>query len=253
MTNERRHETSTTKRFILDSGEFMDILGFIPARGGSKGIPRKNIYPMAGKPLIAYSIEQALQSKISRTIVSTDSPEIAEIAQEWGADVPFLRPKSLAMDDSNIEDALQYTLQLLKEKENYEPDIIVLLHPTTPLRTSKHIDESIQLLLEKRADSVVSVSVPMEHPAEMVYWDDAGRMQFLMEAYIMPGRTQRQQYPKCYFLNGVIYTFTGRSFKKMKSRFGERSIPYVIRQIDSIDIDSMDDMRIAEAILNQKK
>ena len=231
----------------------MNILGFIPARGGSRGIPDKNIHPLAGKPLISYTIEAALLSRVTKVIVSTDSEEIAVISKNFGAEVPFLRPKELAGDDSTIEEALTHALNELGESGSYTPDIIVLMHPTTPLRTEKHIDDSIELLLKKQADSIVSVSEPMEHPAEMVYWDKDKKMHFLLEDLIVPGKTQRQAYPKCYFLNGVVYTFTYESFCVTGNRFGKRNLPYVMRQIDSIDIDSMDDLYIAESILLRKK
>lgn len=230
----------------------MKIFGFIPARGGSKGVPKKNIYLLNGRPLIAYTIIEGLKSKISRLIVSTDSSEIANIAREYGGDVPFLRPDNLAQDDSIIEEAIVDTLKRLKENESYEPEIIVLLHPTTPLRTASHINDSINLLLETQADSVVSVSPPMEQPGDMVYWDSSGKMHFLLETLIEPFKAQRQGYPECYFLNGVVYTFTYRSFLETGDRFGKRSVPYMMRQIDSIDIDSMDDMLIAEAIIRQR-
>ncbi len=228
----------------------MKIFGFVPARGGSKGIPKKNIHPLNGKPLIAYTIEEALKSKVNRLIVSTDSPEIAEVSRRYGAEVPFLRPKEMAQNQSVIEDAMLDALKRLKQTEGYQPDIIVLLHPTAPLRTAKHIDESIALLLEKKTDAVVSVSEPIEHPGDMVYWDSQGKMQFLLD--IDHGRTQRQQYPQYYYLNGVVYVFTRESLLRNKSRFGEKIIPYMMKQMDSIDIDSMDDLLIAEAILIRK-
>jgi CMP-N,N'-diacetyllegionaminic acid synthase len=230
----------------------MNIVGFIPARGGSKGIPNKNIYPVNGKPLIAYAIETALKSKIERTIVSTDSEEIAAIARKHGAVVPFLRPKELAQDDSPMNDALLYTINKLRDEEHYVPEIIVLLHPTTPLRTVKHINESVDLLISKKADTVVSVSPPMEHPAEMVYWDADGVMRNILEGTIVGGKTQRQGYTECYFLNGVIYTFLAENLRMFGGWRGKKIIPYLIRQIESIDIDSMDDLFIAESLIMRK-
>lgn len=230
----------------------MEILGFIPARGGSKRIPKKNIYPLNGKPLIAYTIEAAKISSINRILLSSDSQEIADIAVEYGLEVPFLRPTELARDDSIIEDAIIDTLRRLKKSEGYEPEVIVLLHPTTPLRTTDHINESIDLLMNKGADSVVSVSEPMEHPGDMVYWVKNGKIRFLLEDLIESGKTQRQGYPECFFLNGVIYTFTVLSLMKSGSRFGEKTVPYLMKQIDSIDIDSLDDMLLAELLLKRK-
>lgn len=230
----------------------MKILGFVPARSGSKGIPKKNIYPLDGKPLITYTLEESLKSRINRLIVSTDSQEIAEISKKFGAEVPFLRPDELAGDDSTVEEAIGYTLDRFKKEEGYEPDIIVLLQPTSPLRKVKHIDESIAILLKNNADSVVSVSNPMEHPADMVFWDKNGAMHFLMEKIITLGKTQRQNYPKCYFLNGAVYTFTYKNFVENESRFGEKTIPYMMPQVASIDIDSMDNLYIAESLIMRK-
>ena len=131
----------------------MKILGFIPARGGSKGVPDKNIKLLAGKPLIAYTIEQALASRINKVLVSTDSKKIKEIAVKFDAEVPFLRPAEHAKDESTIEAALKDTLNRLKILEDYEPEIIVLLQPTSPLRKAEHIDESIDIMIKENADT----------------------------------------------------------------------------------------------------
>jgi CMP-N,N'-diacetyllegionaminic acid synthase len=231
-------------------GTTMQILGFIPARGGSKGIPGKNIHPIAGKPLIAYTIEQALKSRINKTIVSTDSQDVAAVAKQYGAEVPFLRPNEFSGDESIIEEAIFYTLDNLLETENYIPDVIVLLQPTSPLRTSRHIDDTIELILSKNADTIVSVSEPMEHPCEMVYWDENNQFRFFFEAMLESG-IQRQGYPQCYFINGAIYAFTFQSFSRNKNRMGERKkiFPYFMKQRDSIDIDSVDDLYIAESVI----
>ena len=227
-------------------------LAVIPARAGSKRVPGKNIRELCGKPIIAYTVEAAIQSNVfSRVVVSTDSEEIANVSVRVGAEVPFLRPKEVAQNQSVIEDAILDALKRLKQSGGYKPDVIVLLHPTTPLRTTTHIDESIALLLEKQADAVVSVSEPMEHPGDMVYWDSQGKMHFLLDTDF--GKGQRQQYPKYFFLNGVVYVFTRENLLQNKSRFGKKTIPYVMRKIDSIDIDSMDDLLIAEAILMRRK
>lgn len=223
------------------------ILGFIPARGGSKGIPKKNLFPIGGKQLIAYSIEESLKSKINRVIVSTNSDEIADVSKSLGAEIPFLRPEEFSGDKSTIEDAIEYTLNRLEKEEGYIPDLIILLHPTTPLRRAIHIDECIELLIKENADSVISVSEPMEHPADMVYWEK-GEMKFLLPG-VIPGKTQRQDFPECFFINGCVYVFTYASFMEKKSRYGKKNLPYHMSQLDSIDIDSMNDMIIAEALM----
>ena len=231
----------------------MEILGFIPARGGSKGIPGKNKRLLNGEPLISYTIKEAKKSKINRLIVSTDSPEIAEISRALGAEVPFLRPAEFSQDNSDIEDALLDVLEKLNETAGYLSDIIVLLHPTSPLRTATHIDECICLLKDNKADSVVSVSDPTEHPAEMVYWEANGKMRFVSDLFFKERKTQRQAYPPFFFNNGAVYVFKYQNFIKQKSRFGEKTLPYVMRQIDSIDINSTDDFLIAEALLQARK
>ena len=129
----------------------MEVLGFIPARANSKGVAGKNIKLLNGKPLLGYTIEEGKKSRINRLIVSTDSPEIAEISQALGAEVPFLRSPELSQDDSVIEDALIDVLGKLNEKEGYRPDVIVLLQPTSPLRTAAHVDDCIDLLEEKKS------------------------------------------------------------------------------------------------------
>ena len=161
----------------------MEVLGFIPARANSKDVAGKNIKLLNGKPLLGYTIEEGKKSRINRLIVSTDSPEIVDISQALGAEVPFLRPPELSQDDSVIEDALMDVLGKLNEKEGYRPDVIVLLQPTSPLRTAAHVDDCIDLLEEKKADAVVSVSEPIEHPAEVVYWEDIGKMRFLSDLF----------------------------------------------------------------------
>jgi CMP-N,N'-diacetyllegionaminic acid synthase len=227
----------------------MEVLGFIPARANSKGIPGKNFKLLNGKPLIGYTIEEGLKSQINRLIVSTDSSEIAKISKDFGAEVPFLRPSELSQDDSVIKDSILQVLKKLKEDEGYEPDIIVLLQPTSPLRTAKHINDCIHLLKEKKVDSILSVSKPMEHPAEMVFWDHSGKMLFLSDIFFKEKKIQRQQYPTFLFANGAVYAFQYQSFMEKKSWFGDKTLPYEMRQIESIDIDSIDDFRIVEALL----
>ena len=189
-------------------------------------------------------------SRINRTIVSTDSEEIASVSRQYGAEVPFLRPETLASDKAVIEDAMQHCLDELLKRDGYQPDIIVLLHPLTPSRIAKHIDDFIDLLSSENADTVVSVSDPMEHPVDMVYWPSAGQMKFLIE--LDHAKLQRRAYPECYFLNGLIHPFTFSSFKQTNSRYGKKVILYRSRQIESVDIDPMDNLLIAKVIMQQQ-
>lgn len=229
-----------------------EVLGFIPARANSKGIPGKNIKLLNRKPLIGYTIEEGIKSQINRLIVSTDASEISKISSDFGAEVPYLRPPELSQDDSIIEESLLHLLNNLKEKEGYRPEIIVLLQPTSPLRTANQINDCIKMLKEKKVDSIVSVSKPMEHPAEMVHWDDSGKICFLSELFFQEKSIQRQQYPSFLFLNGAIFAFTYDCLLNKKSRFGDITLPYMMPQTDSIDIDSIDDFKIAEALLKTR-
>ncbi|MEK7090571.1 MAG: acylneuraminate cytidylyltransferase family protein, partial [Patescibacteria group bacterium] len=144
----------------------MEILGIIPARGGSKGVPGKNIRNLAGKPLIAWTIEIAKQSNLlTRLIISTDSEEIAKVAEKYGGEVPFLRPAEISGDLATDVEFLNHALDFLKQKENYEPDIILRLPPTSPLRTAAHIDQGIQKLLDNPdADSCRPITESPKHP-----------------------------------------------------------------------------------------
>ena len=143
------------------------MLAIITARGGSKGLPQKNIRPLAGKPLIAYTIEAALQARLlDRTVVSTDDHQIAEIARQFGAEIPFLRPPELARDETIVYPVLTHALRWLDEHEGYRPDYVMLLQPTSPLRTAEDIDNSITIALEKNAEGVVSLCETKHHP----YW-----------------------------------------------------------------------------------
>ena len=130
-----------------------------------------------------------------------------------------------------------------------KPDVLVLLQPTAPLRTAGHIDDCLDLHEKEDSDSVVSVSEPMEHPADMVFWEEFGSMRFLLEHLIEPGITQRHGFPECFFINGLVYVFRADVFHETGSRFGGRTVPYFMAQRDSIDIDSHDDLYIAESLL----
>lgn len=230
----------------------MRYLGFIPARGGSKGIPRKNLVPVAGKPLIAHTFDAALRSKrLSRTILSTDDPEIAEAGRRAGVEVPFLRPAELAQDASVMEDAMLHALARLKDSEGYAPDAVVLLQPTAPLRRPEQIDAAIALFEAEGADSLVSVSEPMEHPCDMASFA-GGKMRLLFQDEGFDGSQQRQQFPDLYFINGAIYITKAAVLLATKSRFGGSIVPYRMPQLDSVDVDSQDDLKIAELLLAQR-
>jgi CMP-N-acetylneuraminic acid synthetase len=225
------------------------ILALIPARGGSKCIPKKNMKPLLGKPLIAWTIEQAKRSKyIDRTIVSTDSEEIAKVSKEYGAEVPFLRPEGLARDESPTSEAIMHALSWFEEKRVYF-DIIVLLEPTSPLRKENDLDNAIKLFFKniEKADSLVSVGeVHMEHPHIMKRIEDGYVKPFIE---IDENIYQRQQLPKVYFPYGVIYLLKVDAFKKYQTFYQGKTIPYFIERWQNYEIDDIYDFICIEAIL----
>lgn len=232
------------------------ILGLIPARGGSRGIPRKNIIPVAGKPLIAYTIEEAIKSRyIDRVIVSTDDEEIAEISKKYDAEVPFMRPKELAGDDTPDLPVFIHTLKWLKDNQDYIPNLIVHLRPTSPLRKVEHIDEAIKILKSnKTADSIRGVCIPYQTPFKM--WMIKGRymkplLKFkkIKELY----NTPRQLLPPVYWQNGHIEVTRYETIMKKHSMTGDKILPYVMDSEYSIDIDSELNIKLTEIILKGRK
>jgi len=225
------------------------ILAIIPARGGSKGLPGKNTKKINGKPLIEYTIEAAIASKlINRIIVSTDDQEIAEVAIKAGAEVPYLRPEYLARDDSKVIDTCLYVLAKLKE-EDYIPDAVILLQPTSPLRTSIHIKEAVEVFLEKKADSVISVCDSNYSPSLLTKIDSNGILIPVLDSYDI--FNNRQALEKVYKLNGAIYIIKTSLLIKNKSFFGKRTYPYIMPVEASIDIDTYFDFNLA-AMLQKK-
>lgn len=232
----------------------LKILAIIPARGGSKGVPRKNIRLVGGLPLIAHSIKTGEESRyINRIIVSTDDEEIARVAREHGAEVPFMRPKELAEDLTPDYPVFEHALAWLNEKEGYVPDLVVHLRPTGALRTAKQIDESIELLLaHPEADSVRSVHEPDKTPYKM--WRPEGDVivPFLAgtgiaEHYNAP----RQLLPKVYATNANIGVMWHKTLAEKKSVIGDVVLPYVVTE-PHVDFDTELDFDMAELILKRR-
>ena len=232
------------------------ILAIIPARGGSKKIPKKNIKLLAGKPLIAYTIEEALKSKhITRISVSTDDENIAKIARDFGAEAPFLRPSELAKDHVTDLPVFQHCLNWLRENENYIPDIIVHLRPTAPLRKIHHIDSGIELLLKSpEADSVRSVTSVGQHPLKMWKIENNKLIPFISEkssgikeSYNMP----RQKLPKAYIQNGSVDVLWTNTILEKNSMSGDIIVPLVMEELESVNIDSEIDFLLAELIMTR--
>lgn len=222
------------------------VLAVILARGGSKRLPNKNILALGGKPLIAWSIEAARKSKyIDRVIVSTDSAEIAKISKKYGADVPFLRPKNLADDTASSNDAIFHALNWLKSKEKKIYDLFVLLQPTSPLRTEKHIDQALDKFIKKKeAYSLVSVSEVDKNP----YWTQiADEQGYIRPLFSRPGIHWTEQVKqKLYIPNGAIYIVWTNKFLQSKQIYSSKTGYYEMDKNVSIDIDYEDDLRLAE-------
>jgi N-acylneuraminate cytidylyltransferase/CMP-N,N'-diacetyllegionaminic acid synthase len=225
-------------------------LGIIPARGGSKSIPHKNIREVGGKPLIAWTIEVALKSeKLDRVIVSTDDEEIALISQQWGVKVPFMRPPELARDDTPTLPVLRHAVSSLEAAESYVPDVIVVLQPTSPLRRTEHIDQAVELLLQTRADSVVSICHSKHSPYWMKRLEGNRVFPFLND---VREYTRRQDLPAVYRLNGAVYATRYGVLMKQNRILGDDTRALVMDSESSIDIDSYLDFRLAEILLAER-
>ncbi len=227
-----------------------EILGIIPARGGSKSIPRKNIKLFAGKPLIAWAIETLKKSGVvGRVIVSTDDEEIAQVAKEWGAEVPFMRPAELAQDTTPTLPVLQHAIQWLKDKERYWPDYVVLLEPTSPSKRSFHVREVVEMLLKTGADSTISVSeVPgVLNPHWQLKLGEEGRVELFTGGSMKKIVRRRQDLPKTYYRNSSIYAFKPELlFTDDPSFYGEDVRAYVTDSRYAFDIDTPEDWEFAE-------
>ncbi|MCC4831109.1 acylneuraminate cytidylyltransferase family protein [Shewanella sp. 10N.7] len=223
------------------------ILAIIPARGGSKRLPRKNILNLMGKPLIAWSILAAKDSKyIDKLLISTDDIDIANISNKFGAQVPELRPEELATDKATTKDVILYTLNNFGKHF----DVVVILQPTSPLRNSLHIDEALEVYMAKSASSVISVT-PCEHPP---CWSNTLPHNGSMKGFIKPANVKRSQdYSQSYRLNGAIYIYDINSFINEKDiSYTEHSFSYVMDNESSIDIDTELDFKFAEFYLRCK-
>lgn len=224
------------------------ILAFIPARAGSKGIKNKNIVDLKGKPLIAYSIEAAKASYyIDEIIVSTDGENIAQVAMEYGAEVPFLRPKKLASDTSKTVDAVMHLINYLDEKGRGF-DVLVLLQPTQPLRTAEDIDEAIRIFFRNGQEALASVSVVDDHPLLIRSISKDGHLKSLLNESSTCRRQDMQEY---YRVNGAIY-INLISELSLDTSFNDNAVPYIMEEEHSVDIDEWKDLKLCELYLNQR-
>jgi N-acylneuraminate cytidylyltransferase len=219
------------------------VLAIIPARGGSKGVPRKNIRDVAGKPLIGWTIEEAKKSGyIDRLVVSTDDQEIADIAVWWGGEVPFLRPAELARDDTPGIAPVIHILTTIQPAY----DLVVLLQPTSPLRTVEDIDGAIALMVNKNANACVSVVEPDKSPYWMYSMDGSDHLIPLLEG----DYARRQDLPPVYALNGAVYVARVNWLLKKQVFVSDETVAYIMPKDRSIDIDTETDLAISTIILS---
>ncbi len=232
----------------------ISVIGIIPARGGSKGVPRKNIAPLGGRPLIEYTIKASQESRLlTSCIVSTDDVEIAEVCRQSGANVPFLRPAELASDTAKAQDVALHALEHVTSDAPF--DYVLLLQPTAPFRTGEDIDAAIRLAVEHDADSVVSFT-PEEthHPYYMYFVEEGGGADLptVRQAYEYELGTPRQQFPPAVYRNGAIYLTRASFLRERCSFISDDVIPYMMPASRSVNIDAQEDVLYAEFLLSRE-
>jgi CMP-N-acetylneuraminic acid synthetase len=243
-----RHCTSRSEF----STNYLEVLGIIPARGGSKGIPRKNLAPLAGRPLIAYTCEAARASRrLTRVLVSTDDEEIFATVQKLGMETPLLRPRHLAADDTPVVDVLLDVVATLDRRESYRPDSIVLLQPTSPFRRAEHVDAAVDLLHQSGADSVVSVlPVPHQFTPSSLMRLEGNRLVPATEGEL---RLRRQEKPRLFARNGpAVVALRTTMMVDRRSLYGPDTRALVMSREDSLDIDDHFDLELAELLLGSR-
>ena len=232
----------------------MKVLGLILARGGSKGIPKKNIKLLDGKPLIVYTIESALKSKVfDHLIVSTDSEEIAKVAREAGAEVPFMRPDELSGDTVWSRDCVKHAVLECERIFDEIYDYVIELPCIAPLRNEHHILEAYKILREEDCDSVTSVTQMQDkHPVRMKRITEGLLKDFTTEFPEGEG-SRRQDLEPCFIRNGAIYAMTRNCIVEKFSRHGNRCIPYIMKEEVSVNIDTIIDFELAELLIKEKE
>ena len=226
------------------------VLALVPARSGSKGLPGKNLRPLAGRTLIDYAARAARESGVvDRAVLSTDAEEIAAEGRRAGLDVPFLRPPALAQDDTPMKPVIEHALAALAER-GYRPDIVLLLQPTSPMRTPAHVRSALLLLRGSNVDSVVSVLELPRHlsPEYVMRIEDGVLKPFLAQGAAI---TRRQDATPAYVRDGTVYAFWTRTLQEQGSIYGARCLPMLVDPADSITIDTLEDWEAAERRLEQ--
>lgn len=235
----------------MTSNKPPSVLALIPARGGSKGLPRKNILALCGRPLIAWTIDAALKAQhVDRVIVSTEDPEIAEVARNHGAEVPFMRPIELAQDNTLGMDVQIHALQWLRENENYEPEYSLVLQPTSPLRTSEDIDGIVEMAVNKNALAAIGLIHVNHHPYLMKCMDAKGRITpFVFNEMQL---ANRQSLPNVYAPNGALFLAKTALILERQTMETEQTYGYIMPTERSVDIDSQWDLDVAEMALQRQ-
>lgn len=227
------------------------MLAIIPARGGSKGLPGKNIKELNGKPLIWYTINAAQQSKqVDRIILSTDDKKIAKVSKGYDVEIPFMRPKKLATDSTLAIDNYIYTIERLNHEFDYNYQEFVVLQPTSPLRNAEDIDKAIQLFKEKNTDSVISVCEAVHPPLWSKKIDRKGVLRSYFNIEIE--NKNRQELEKAYMPNGAVFVFKLSFIKEKYTYYSDKTYPYIMPKERSIDIDDYLDFEFAEFLMRKR-
>jgi len=225
----------------------MEYLAVIPARGGSKGLPNKNILNLSGIPLLAWSIKQAhAVASIKHVVVSTDSEEIAAIALSYGAEVPFLRPSEISQDETPTEPVILHALDFYRDKLGFEPNGVVLLQPTSPLRLEGSLGKAISLFQEQNADSLVSVC-----ENQHFFWRKPESPEAMYNFQNRPRRQDIKEVDKWYRENGSIYVTKNEIFRDCQNRLGGKIAMYLMKEIEGYEIDSATDFRIVAELMKE--
>jgi CMP-N-acetylneuraminic acid synthetase len=241
----------------VKSGSLPRVLAVVPARGGSKGIPRKNLQLLGGRPLVAHAVAAALSATlVSRVVCSTDDADIAAAAREAGADVPFLRPPELAQDTTEDWPVFVHALDWLAQHANWVPELVVNLRPTSPLRTPRHVDDAIRLLLSSGADSVKAVCLARQHPHKMWVRHAGAEIEPYVQTPFRLARgpdVPRAELEDVYWQNGVVDVTRHAVIREQHVMIGRRVAGLVTSQEESIDIDTPIDLALAELLFARRQ
>jgi CMP-N,N'-diacetyllegionaminic acid synthase len=230
----------------------VEILGLVTARGGSKSIPGKNVKLLAGKPLIRWTIDEARKTHlVSRLLVSTDDEEIRSVSLAGGAEVPFLRPAEIAGDTSPHIDVMIHALDWLKNEQNYIPDYVLLLQPTSPFRTVQDIDGVIRMAMDNpKADALIGVCEADNHPLLIKKLDSQGRLEDYIRSDL--AYLRRQDLPPAYVINGAIYLNKPSALRRKRKLIPKGALAYIMPKERSLDVDTPWDFHVAELIMNDR-